>query len=150
MATPEVIRSEAVGQKENPADSHIRVTEPFALIIFGATGALTHSKLLPALFNLWFGDFFGAPFVIVGVGRRDKNDAQFRDDLRDSAEAHGRMHPGDVKVSLVAMAAALIPAAGFVFGIALRDHSFVRWRIVSLLLCGALMIPLAFLAAYED
>ena len=73
----------------------VQVAEPFAVVIFGATGALTHSKLLPALFRLWQADFFGAPFVVVGVGRRDKNDRQFRDELHAAAEAHGRAHPGD-------------------------------------------------------
>lgn len=75
--------------------SAVQVKEPFAVVIFGATGALTHSKLLPALFSLWHGNFFGAPFVVVGVGRRDKNDNQFRAELRDAAEAHGRMQAGD-------------------------------------------------------
>ena len=81
MAVSEIIQAKAAGQVGTPPPSPVKVEEPFALIIFGATGALTHSKLLPALFSLWRGDFFGAPFVIVGVGRRDKNDHQFRDEL---------------------------------------------------------------------
>ncbi len=95
MAVSEIIQAKAAGQVEPPPSPPVQVAEPFALIIFGATGALTHSKLLPALFSLWRGDFFGSPFVIVGVGRRDKNDNQFRDELREAAEAHGRMHAGD-------------------------------------------------------
>ena len=95
MAASGIVSAKAVERVGTPTPSPVQVTEPFALIIFGATGALTHSKLLPALFRLWHGDFFGAPFVIVGVGRRDKNDTQFRDELRDAAEKHSRMHAGD-------------------------------------------------------
>ena len=95
MAASEIIQAMAAEQVGIPPPPPVKVAEPFALIIFGATGALTHSKLLPALFSLWHGNFFAAPFVIVGVGRRDKNDHQFRDELRDAAEAHGLMHAGD-------------------------------------------------------
>ena len=71
----------------------IQVREPFTLVIFGATGALTSSKLLPALFRLWQGDYFSKPYAIVGVGRREKNDAQFRNELREAAEARDRGQP---------------------------------------------------------
>ena len=52
MAASEIIQAKAV-EKGNAALPHSRVqtAEPFALIIFGATGALTHTKLLPALFT---------------------------------------------------------------------------------------------------
>ena len=63
----------------------IQVREPFTLIIFGATGALTNSKLVPALFRLWQGNYFVTPFAIVGVGRREKDDTQFRNELREAA-----------------------------------------------------------------
>ena len=66
-----------------------RVEEPFALIIFGATGALTAGKLLPALFRLWRGGFFSRPFVVVGAGRRDKDDARFREEAKQAVLAHG-------------------------------------------------------------
>lgn len=55
--------------------------ELFTLVIFGATGDLTARKLLPALFGLWRGGFLPPAFVIVGVGRRDKGDDQFRADM---------------------------------------------------------------------
>ena len=91
MAASEIIQAKAAEK----VSASVQMAEPFALIIFGATGALTHSKLIPALFSLWHGNFFGAPFVIVGVGRRDKNDKLFRDELRDAAEKHGRIHASD-------------------------------------------------------
>jgi glucose-6-phosphate 1-dehydrogenase len=56
--------------------------EAFTLVIFGATGDLTARKLLPALFGLWCGRFLPADFAIVGLGRRDKGDEQFRGETR--------------------------------------------------------------------
>ncbi len=65
----------------------VRVTAPFTAVVFGATGDLTARKLVPALFRLWKGGFFTAPFAVLGVGRRDKDDARFRADLRDAAHS---------------------------------------------------------------
>ena len=60
--------------------SRPHVEDPFALVIFGATGALTASKLLPALFRLWRDQFLPRPFAVIGLGRRDKDDDKFRED----------------------------------------------------------------------
>ena len=48
------------------------------LVIFGATGDLTARKLLPSLFGLHQGGYLPAELAIVGVGRRNKSDDQFR------------------------------------------------------------------------
>lgn len=95
LAASKIIEAKRVGPVPSPTSAPVQVAEPFALVIFGATGALTQSKLIPALFSLWRASFFSAPFVIVGVGRRDKNENQFRDELRAAAEAHDRIHVGD-------------------------------------------------------
>jgi glucose-6-phosphate 1-dehydrogenase len=60
--------------------------EPFALVIFGATGDLAARKLLPALYGLWRGGFMPESFAVVGIGRRDKNDDSFREDTRKSLD----------------------------------------------------------------
>src|SRR5262245_14562082 len=39
-------------------------------------------KLLPALYGLWQGRFLPREFAVVGVGRRDKNDEAFREEVR--------------------------------------------------------------------
>ena len=49
-----------------------------AMIIFGATGDLTSRKLIPALFDLYCGDFLPKEHAIVGVGRTELNDEAFR------------------------------------------------------------------------
>ena len=60
----------------------VQPPEPFTLVIFGATGDLAARKLLPALHGLWGGGFLPRDFVVVGVGRRDKDDHRFREDVR--------------------------------------------------------------------
>ena len=41
--------------------------EPFALIIFGASGDLTRRKLMPALWSLYAARTLPEPFTILGV-----------------------------------------------------------------------------------
>ena len=72
----------------------IRVAEPFTMVVFGATGDLTARKLVPALFRLSRGGFFAAPFAVVGVGRRDKDDIRFRAELSDAARALAGVEAG--------------------------------------------------------
>jgi glucose-6-phosphate 1-dehydrogenase len=92
MQAAPVIQPEGISSLE-PRRTTMQVREPFALVIFGATGDLTSRKLLPALFSLWHDRYFPSAFVIAGIGRRDKTTEQFRNELRGTAEAHLRAHP---------------------------------------------------------
>ena len=92
MGVSPVIQAEPIGAVDSPLPSQMPVGESFILVIFGATGALTSSKLLPALFGLCQGHF-ATPVAIVGVGRRDKNDTQFRNELREAAVARAEGQP---------------------------------------------------------
>jgi len=56
--------------------------EACTVVIFGATGDLTHRKLIPALYNLQVEGDLPAGVKIIGVARREKTDAEFRDDLK--------------------------------------------------------------------
>lgn len=47
------------------------------MVIFGATGDLTRSKLLPALFSLFKSDSLPHDFFIFGFSRRDISDQEF-------------------------------------------------------------------------
>src|SRR4051794_15008669 len=80
----------------SPFVPHGRMPDPFTLVMFGATGDLAARKLFPAVFALARGHFLpaftqpGSPFIVVGVGRRGKDDAAFREDVRRSlVTAHG-------------------------------------------------------------
>lgn len=70
-----------------------RLPEPFVVVIFGATGDLASRKLLPALQGLWQGRLLPQEFAVVGVGRRDKDDNAFREDVR-AAVAKSQQAPG--------------------------------------------------------
>jgi glucose-6-phosphate 1-dehydrogenase len=74
-----------------------RKPDPFTLVIFGATGDLAARKLFPAVFALVRGQFLPADFVVVGVGRREKGDPAFREDVRKSVmAAHADAPPDEV------------------------------------------------------
>ncbi len=72
-------------QDENPLRSHLprtRVPDPCAVVLFGATGDLTHRKLAPALYRLAVEGQLPAEYAVVGYARRDWDDAKFRDELK--------------------------------------------------------------------
>ena len=48
------------------------------IVIFGASGDLTHRKLLPALYDLFYEQHLPQDFFIVGVARRSWKEAEFR------------------------------------------------------------------------
>jgi glucose-6-phosphate 1-dehydrogenase len=88
MATETVVRSQTgTTSAASPFDSRVKPPEPFTLVLFGATGDLAARKLLPALSGLLQNHYLPPEFAIVGIGRRDKTDQSFRDDVRkDVAE----------------------------------------------------------------
>src|SRR4051794_25126153 len=85
----------------SPFVPHGRMPDPFTLVLFGATGDLAARKLFPAVFALARGQLLPARFVVVGVGRRGKDDAAFREDVRRSlAAAHGDATPEELAAFL--------------------------------------------------
>src|SRR4051812_22586189 len=66
-----------------------RVPEPCAVVLFGATGDLTHRKLVPALYHLARGGNLASEYAVVGFARRDWTDDQFRDELGSSLKKNG-------------------------------------------------------------
>ena len=67
--------------------------EPCALVIFGATGDLTHRKLVPALYNLAHEGQLPQSFAVVGFARRPKTHDQFRAELHDAVAQFSRFQP---------------------------------------------------------
>ncbi len=59
---------------------------PCSIIIFGATGDLTHRKLIPALFSLETQGLLPDKMKIVGFARREFSDHSFRDELSQSLQ----------------------------------------------------------------
>jgi glucose-6-phosphate 1-dehydrogenase len=68
------------------------------LVLFGATGDLSHRKLVPALFQLWRSNLLPFEFRLVAVGRRPFDDAKFRADMHASVTEHSRVQPVDEAV----------------------------------------------------
>jgi len=64
-----------------------RVPEPCAVVLFGATGDLTHRKLVPALYHLGRGGNLPGEFAVVGFARRDWTDDRLRGELKSSLES---------------------------------------------------------------
>ncbi|MEB3321296.1 MAG: glucose-6-phosphate dehydrogenase, partial [Synechococcaceae cyanobacterium] len=56
-----------------------RVITPQCLVIFGASGDLTHRKLIPALFELFRQRRLPSEFAVIGCARRPWSDEEFRD-----------------------------------------------------------------------
>lgn len=72
-----------------------KTAEPCILVIFGATGDLTARKLMPALYNLAREGQLPPHFACVGFARREKTDAQFRQEMLDAVNQFSRTKPVD-------------------------------------------------------
>ncbi len=66
------------------------VPQACALVIFGATGDLTHRKLIPALYNIAADGELPPAVTVVGVARRDKTDEGFRKELEEATRKFSR------------------------------------------------------------
>ncbi|MCF8132400.1 MAG: glucose-6-phosphate dehydrogenase [Synechococcus sp. Tobar2m-G35] len=61
-----------------------RVISPQCLVIFGASGDLTHRKLVPALFELFRQRRLPSEFAVLGCARRPWSDEEFRQKMEDA------------------------------------------------------------------
>ncbi|AWP54390.1 TPA: glucose-6-phosphate dehydrogenase [Haemophilus influenzae] len=59
-------------------------TDNNCIVIFGASGDLTHRKLIPALYNLYKIGRLSENFSVLGVARSDLNDETFRKKMREA------------------------------------------------------------------
>jgi glucose-6-phosphate 1-dehydrogenase len=64
---------------------------PFSIIIFGATGDLTHRKILPAFYALAQQGLLPEQCHIIGFARRDWSDDMFRAEMRQGVEQFSRV-----------------------------------------------------------
>ena len=69
--------------------------EPCSVVIFGATGDLTHRKLVPALYNLAADGDLPPGLSLVGFARREKTDQIFRSELEEAAKKFSRQTIND-------------------------------------------------------
>lgn len=81
----------------NPFIENERETlpEPCIVVIFGASGDLTHRKIIPALFNLMKSGELPTNFTCVGIARRSKTHVEFRKEMTESIH-----HYANTKIEL--------------------------------------------------
>ena len=67
-----------------------RPPDPCVLIIFGASGDLTHRKLIPALYSLEYRGLLPENFAVVGVARTENSTEAWREKMREAVAEFGR------------------------------------------------------------
>jgi glucose-6-phosphate 1-dehydrogenase len=67
-----------------------RTPEPCVLVVFGASGDLTHRKIFPALYALAYRRLLPEQFAVVGVARTEWTDDEFRDQMEHAVREFGR------------------------------------------------------------
>ena len=67
-----------------------RKPDPCALVIFGASGDLTHRKLIPALYALEYRGLLPESFAVVGVARTQNSTEAWRENMRAAVTEFGR------------------------------------------------------------
>lgn len=67
-----------------------RGAPPTIMVIFGASGDLAARKLIPAIFNLGVDNLLPGAFHLIGYGRREMSDADFRTEMDAAIESHSR------------------------------------------------------------
>jgi glucose-6-phosphate 1-dehydrogenase len=67
-----------------------RPAPPCVMVIFGASGDLTHRKLIPALFDLFEAGLLNKSFAVLGYSRTQMSDDDFRRTAREGIDQYTR------------------------------------------------------------
>ncbi|MEO6489170.1 MAG: glucose-6-phosphate dehydrogenase [Ferruginibacter sp.] len=67
-----------------------KITDPTIIVIFGGSGDLTWRKLMPALYNLYLDKWLPEKFLILGFGRQEISDEDFRKRLQEGVAKFSR------------------------------------------------------------
>jgi glucose-6-phosphate 1-dehydrogenase len=89
--SPSTGRARAV---ENPLRAGLRlekVPDPCTVVIFGATGDLTHRRIMPALVNLRRAGLLPPQTAILATARRPYTDEAFRTEMAAAIADHSRL-----------------------------------------------------------
>ena len=90
-----------IATPENPFRQGLRterVGEPCAMVIFGASGDLSHRKLLPALYNLGLTGVLPANFAVVGFAKDDFSRDSYRNEMKKAVSEFSRRKPLDEEI----------------------------------------------------
>lgn len=69
--------------------------QPTSIVIFGGTGNLAETKLLPALFDLFVQNLLPDSFCVLGLSRRALSDEEYRTFVRESVSAKKALYDED-------------------------------------------------------
>ena len=75
-----------------------RPKDPCTMVMFGASGDLSHRKIVPALYNLALDGSLPDNFRLVGFSRTPYSDEAFRANMKDAVGKSSRRKPLDEKV----------------------------------------------------
>ena len=75
---------------DSATSSRSIAAQPCTIVIFGASGDLTRRKLLPALYNLLVDGLLPENFAVLGLGRKDLSDDDFRGIAKNGIEQFSR------------------------------------------------------------
>src|SRR6059058_5535232 len=75
-----------------------RTPDPAVMVIFGASGDLTHKKLMPALYNLTLNRYLPSGFSVIGIARTPWSDQEFRNQMEEAVKNNSRTQPVDHSV----------------------------------------------------
>jgi glucose-6-phosphate 1-dehydrogenase len=78
-------KAKAEGASPFGGDRH---PDPCSLVMFGVTGDLAHRKLIPALYDLACHGVLPLGTTLVGYGRQEMDDGEFRDLMRKAIDDH--------------------------------------------------------------
>ena len=84
------IVSPGVGKDMNQFDP---TAERIIIVIFGASGDLTHRKLVPALHSMKCEGALSKATDIIGIARSSLSDESFREQLYGGVEEYSRLDP---------------------------------------------------------
>jgi len=73
-----------------PTEGALAQVEPCTLVIFGGSGDLARRRLIPALYNLLLDGLLPSNFAVLGLGRKQMTDEEFRATVREGVLAHSR------------------------------------------------------------
>jgi len=68
----------------------LRKAGPTIIVIFGGSGDLSWRKLVPALYNLYLDKWIPENFAVLGLGRKDLTDVDFRERLHEGVDSFSR------------------------------------------------------------
>ncbi len=67
-----------------------RKLNPTVIIIFGGSGDLNKRKLIPALYNLFLDKYLPENFQVIGIGRTEYTDDDYRQMLQEEVAGFSR------------------------------------------------------------